>query len=126
MFENNIDSFLEKFIPCSIITPLDCFWEGSQLLGPEFPVNIPYVLFVVPYIWIYSLNLNRVIGAPVSWTSLNPEMVVEIMESSVKASKTNAEQTSGSSSGNQYMDRSIAWSVQTISKFMKQVSFVNI
>lgn len=28
-------------IPCSIITPLDCFWEGSKLLGPDSGVSIP-------------------------------------------------------------------------------------
>jgi len=31
----------ENIIPCAIITPLDCFWEGSKLLGPDYPVNIP-------------------------------------------------------------------------------------
>lgn len=30
----------DSIIPCSIITPLDCFWEGSKLLGPEYPVHI--------------------------------------------------------------------------------------
>ena len=38
---HSIDSFLERLIPCSIITPLDCFWEGSYLLGPDVPVAIP-------------------------------------------------------------------------------------
>ncbi len=32
---------LENLFPCAIITPLDCFWEGAKLLGPEFPVPIP-------------------------------------------------------------------------------------
>lgn len=36
-----IEQIFENVIPCSIITPLDCFWEGSKLLGPEFPVHIP-------------------------------------------------------------------------------------
>ncbi len=31
----------ENIFPCAIITPLDCFWEGSKLLGPEFPVTVP-------------------------------------------------------------------------------------
>ena len=39
-----IDQMLENLFPCAIITPLDCFWEGSKLLGPEFPVPIPYVI----------------------------------------------------------------------------------
>ena len=32
---------MKKLIPCSFVTPLDCFWEGSKLLGPEFPVHMP-------------------------------------------------------------------------------------
>lgn len=28
-------------MPCAIITPVDCFWEGSKLLGPDNPVTIP-------------------------------------------------------------------------------------
>lgn len=31
----------ENIIPCAIITPLDCFWEGSKLLGPDYPVHLP-------------------------------------------------------------------------------------
>ena len=31
----------ENIFPCAIITPLDCFWEGSKLLGPDLPVTIP-------------------------------------------------------------------------------------
>lgn len=36
-----IEQIFENIIPCSIITPLDCFWEGSKLLGPDYPVRIP-------------------------------------------------------------------------------------
>lgn len=36
-----IEQMFENMIPCSIITPLDCFWEGSKLLGPDYPVPIP-------------------------------------------------------------------------------------
>ena len=32
---------LDNLFPCTIITPLDCFWEGSKLLGPDRPVHIP-------------------------------------------------------------------------------------
>lgn len=38
-----IEQIFEVLIPCSIITPLDCFWEGSKLLGPEYSPKIPYV-----------------------------------------------------------------------------------
>lgn len=36
-----IEEIFEKMMPCSIATPLDCFWEGSKLLGPDYPVYIP-------------------------------------------------------------------------------------
>ena len=34
---------LTKLLPCVIITPLDCFWEGSKLMGPENGVYVPWV-----------------------------------------------------------------------------------
>lgn len=36
-----IEQIFEGLVPCSIISPLDCFWEGSKLLGPEHPPKIP-------------------------------------------------------------------------------------
>lgn len=36
-----IEQIFENIIPCSLVTPLDCFWEGSKLLGPDYPVYIP-------------------------------------------------------------------------------------
>ncbi|KAF6216434.1 hypothetical protein GE061_000776 [Apolygus lucorum] len=57
-----IDQIFENIIPCTIITPLDCFWEGSKLLGPEFPVTIPSI------------------GNKVRWTNLNPNSLVETMK----------------------------------------------
>lgn len=36
-----IEQIFENMMPCSIVTPLDCFWEGSKLLGPDYPVTIP-------------------------------------------------------------------------------------
>lgn len=36
-----VEQLFENILPCSIVTPLDCFWEGSKLLGPDYPVTIP-------------------------------------------------------------------------------------
>ena len=36
-----IFQILEKLFPCAIVTPLDCFWEGSKLLKTKEPVKIP-------------------------------------------------------------------------------------
>jgi patched 1 protein len=50
-----IDQIFEKIFPCVIITPLDCFWEGAKLLGPDFPIQIPGF------------------RGPMKWTNLNPQ-----------------------------------------------------
>ncbi|XP_025990235.1 protein patched [Solenopsis invicta] len=60
-----IDQIFDSIIPCAIITPLDCFWEGSKLLGPEFPVHIP------------GLKSHR----RVKWTNLNPSALLEEVKS---------------------------------------------
>ncbi|EZA47071.1 Protein patched [Ooceraea biroi] len=60
-----IDQIFDSIIPCAIITPLDCFWEGSKLLGPEYPVHIPGIK-----------NNNK----PVRWTNLNPSSLLNDMK----------------------------------------------
>merc|ERR1712242_135443 len=60
-----VDQILDKLFPCAIITPLDCFWEGSRLLGPDFPVHVP---------------LGGDEGSlEVSWPMLNPVKLFERM-----------------------------------------------
>ncbi|XP_076225909.1 protein patched isoform X3 [Nomia melanderi] len=59
-----IDQIFDSIIPCAIITPLDCFWEGSKLLGPEYPVHIP------------GTQTNK----PVQWTNLNPSGMLDEMK----------------------------------------------
>lgn len=53
-----LELIFEKITPCAIITPLDCFWEGSKLLGPENPVTLP------------------LLGSGIRWTNLNPQKIV--------------------------------------------------
>eukprot|EP00794_Sanderia_malayensis_P007816 gene7816-8662_t len=36
-----LDKMLEQMTPCMVITPLDCFYEGSQIAGPAEPAFIP-------------------------------------------------------------------------------------
>ncbi|CAH1772357.1 unnamed protein product, partial [Owenia fusiformis] len=58
-FDNHLlDSILDNVLPCVIITPLDCFWEGSKLLGPDNPIAIP--------------GMNRI-----TWANLNPKQLVQ-------------------------------------------------
>ncbi|KAA0200546.1 putative patched 1 [Fasciolopsis buskii] len=37
-----IQAYLDMIIPCLIITPLDCFWEGAKVLGPEEATWVPW------------------------------------------------------------------------------------
>ncbi|ENN76820.1 hypothetical protein D910_11966 [Dendroctonus ponderosae] len=59
-----IEQIFENMMPCSIATPLDCFWEGSKLLGPDYPVHIPYG-----------------VGDQIKWTNLNPKGLMDKMKS---------------------------------------------
>jgi len=36
-----VEPMMEKIIPCVIITPADCFWDGSKPLGPHEPLELP-------------------------------------------------------------------------------------
>jgi len=58
-----IDQIFEKIFPCVIITPLDCFWEGSKLLGPDFPIQLPGDFL------------------PLKWTNLNPQELLKRAQS---------------------------------------------
>ncbi|XP_055853785.1 protein patched [Episyrphus balteatus] len=51
-----VEQIFNHVIPCSIITPLDCFWEGSHLLGPDFPVQIPGMEKRIKWAWLNPLN----------------------------------------------------------------------
>ncbi|XP_063929416.1 protein patched isoform X2 [Zophobas morio] len=54
-----IEQIFEHVMPCSIVTALDCFWEGSKLLGPDYPVHIPFG----------TSNQTK-------WTNLNPSQFI--------------------------------------------------
>ncbi|KAL9914893.1 protein patched [Glossina fuscipes fuscipes] len=64
-----IEQIFKHLIPCSIITPLDCFWEGGQLLGPEFPVKIP------------GIDTN------ITWSTLNPSSLMQKMKKQMSDQK---------------------------------------
>ncbi|GFT84485.1 protein patched [Nephila pilipes] len=69
--EHYLDMTLENLSPCVIITPLDCFWEGSKLLGPEYPVKLP------------GLSMNAV-----QWANLNPQELLETVKKYYTSSNT--------------------------------------
>ncbi|XP_034941243.1 protein patched [Chelonus insularis] len=43
-FDNQfIERIFDKIVPCNIITPLDCFWEGSKIVGSDHSVHISHI-----------------------------------------------------------------------------------
>lgn len=60
--EAHIEKIFDHLFPCAIMSPLDCFWEGSKILGPEYPVTVPG----------FSLN--------VKWTNLHPQSLVSALK----------------------------------------------
>ncbi|XP_076440508.1 protein patched homolog 1-like isoform X2 [Babylonia areolata] len=58
------DHILYGLLPCVIITPMDCFWEGSLLLGPDYPAN--------------TGGING-IPEQLTWANLNPVSIVTAM-----------------------------------------------
>jgi hypothetical protein len=54
-----VNQILDHLMPCAIKTPLDCFWEGSKLLGPEQEVRLSSI------------------GPKLRWTNLNPLLMIE-------------------------------------------------
>lgn len=58
----HMSTMLENIMPCVIKTPLDCFWEGAKLLGPDHPVSLGSF------------------GPKLKWTTLNPKLMVETMQ----------------------------------------------
>ncbi|XP_037941550.1 protein patched-like [Teleopsis dalmanni] len=65
-----IEQIFKHLIPCSIITPLDCFWEGSLLLGPEFPVEIPFSFSA----------MDKRMDKRIMWSTLNPSSLMQTMK----------------------------------------------
>lgn len=55
----HVGLMLDNLMPCATKTPLDCFWEGSKLLGPDPAVNLGS--------W----------GPKLRWTNLDPMLMVQ-------------------------------------------------
>ncbi|XP_071837181.1 protein patched homolog 1-like isoform X2 [Apostichopus japonicus] len=82
-----IDDIVDRLIPCTIVTPLDCFWEGAKLLGPEFPIHIP----------TYN-NTFR-------WTNLDPVGLIDISEAYREYLEPMQEMFNSTGIGHGYVDR---------------------
>lgn len=55
---HSIESLLAQLIPCVVITPADCFWEGSKVIAPDTVVQIPWwvLLFCATQDWLCFLH----------------------------------------------------------------------
>ncbi|XP_069128023.1 protein patched homolog 1-like [Argopecten irradians] len=60
-----LNAILSHIKPCIIMTPLDCFWDGSKLLGPERDFH--------PELGIQLMK----------WTNLNPEQLIAMFEDQI-------------------------------------------
>ncbi|BFZ16560.1 hypothetical protein BsWGS_19599 [Bradybaena similaris] len=70
-----VDTILEGILPCVIITPVDCFWEGSRLLGPDNPVMTGGIAGLPDYI---------------TWENLDPSSILRKLESAKTSIPVNA------------------------------------
>ncbi|KAF7991588.1 hypothetical protein HCN44_008959 [Aphidius gifuensis] len=62
IFEGVVAEMFTKIVPCAIMTPLDCFWEGSKLI--DYAVAIP----------------GPKHSQYIRWTSLNPTEILHQMK----------------------------------------------
>uniref|UniRef100_A0A1I8HIG6 SSD domain-containing protein n=1 Tax=Macrostomum lignano TaxID=282301 RepID=A0A1I8HIG6_9PLAT len=70
---DHVRGFMEALLPCRIVTPLDCFWEGAKLLGPRgLPNASPASL----------KDLDRTYR----WTNLDPQSVLQSYTRIIKTS----------------------------------------
>lgn len=56
-----LDRIFEHLNPCIIVTPLDCFWEGSLLHNPPEPVAPPELCPNIPNITWSNLNVTDLV-----------------------------------------------------------------
>ncbi|XP_070564286.1 protein patched homolog 1-like isoform X2 [Ptychodera flava] len=67
-FEGGIfEMMLEGIVPCIIITPLDCFWEGAKLLGPKTPLYLP----------------TDTLDMRLKWTNLDPMGLIDTLREEI-------------------------------------------
>lgn len=57
-----VNQMLDHLMPCVIKTPLDCFWEGAKLLGPEQDIRLSSI------------------GPKLKWTNLDPLFMIEAQQ----------------------------------------------
>uniref|UniRef100_H2Y2W2 SSD domain-containing protein n=1 Tax=Ciona intestinalis TaxID=7719 RepID=H2Y2W2_CIOIN len=67
-------STLERVFPCFIIGPLDCFWEGSKLLGPTPPIYLGPTMSDITWKSMNPLGLINTFREALSESSIAPEL----------------------------------------------------
>jgi patched 1 protein len=70
MMTTVVAPMVEQIIPCILITPLDCFWDGAKPLGPLEPISIPS--------WAGTLmNLPPTSIGLLTWKNLRPKEIMD-------------------------------------------------
>uniref|UniRef100_H2Z0N7 SSD domain-containing protein n=1 Tax=Ciona savignyi TaxID=51511 RepID=H2Z0N7_CIOSA len=64
--DSSISFILSRVFPCFIIGPLDCFWDGSKLLGPNPPIYLNPTM------------------SDLTWKSMNPIQLINIFRESLR------------------------------------------
>ncbi|VDD89840.1 unnamed protein product [Enterobius vermicularis] len=62
---------VDRIVPCVLITPIDCFWEGSKAIGPHPPVESSTLGFA-EYFFPALSGLRTL-----SWGNIDPEALVK-------------------------------------------------
>ncbi|XP_039274094.2 protein patched homolog 1-like [Styela clava] len=62
-----IETFIQKLFPCFIMGPLDCFYEGAELLGPSTPFP--------------AMKFNGVEIPAFTWKNLYPKELLDMFSS---------------------------------------------
>ncbi|CAD5209040.1 unnamed protein product [Bursaphelenchus okinawaensis] len=90
---------LERLIPCIWITPIDCFFEGSQPIGPNPPIRMDD-MFLAPLLKLAVPELQD----ETTWGNINPELVVRRLKDTFDLG-TMANFFSRTGIGKGYLDR---------------------
>lgn len=98
--EEFIQKILDHLFPCAIISPLDCFWEGSKLLSIKQPIEPPdYIRSVLPEF---------------KWTSLNPQSLISSLKKLLSHEKSESSSSSSASATFHHLEK--------LEKIMNRVS----
>lgn len=103
--EEHIQKILDNLFPCAIISPLDCFWEGSKLLSVKNTDPPEMVRDFLPEF---------------KWTTLNPSTILKTIGEILLTNQQHHSSTSDHTAASQHTS-SNRYDLQSLEKVMKKV-----